>query len=213
LNYEDFKSPKGVYCSKPNYTGYCIDFLNSREFIIYGFTDYGETSMNYGKHWRLGNRVFLKYSKIPEKYKYKSKSFFKISKVDSKTDSTRLHVKGFDLDSTNSGFIDLTIRDKDTGNVILNGGSLYSNESEVTLPNHSGEVILESSYSLSPVKIPILEPGDYEIEIYFDPAGIPSYNSLSGIFQKFRRKKEKGKVFLERRKNGYVTRIFKPNEK
>jgi len=57
-------TPKGTYCSPPNYTGSCIEFLNSREFINYGFTDYGSSSMNYGKFYKIGNRLILRYKKI-----------------------------------------------------------------------------------------------------------------------------------------------------
>ena len=189
------KTFKGNYCTLPNDTGACIEFLNKKELLYHFATDYGYIGLNYGKYRVKKDTIIVDFINIPDQYKLKSNEKYEITRHNkSSRDSTNFKIK-----CIGTWVANIYCKDTKKDSIVFGNTTNLDGEINFDLPNKTMPIILIAEYQKSKVQIPIDEVGDYEIKITLNELrGSTSYNRLIGTTRKFVKKtNEKGYDFFQ----------------
>ncbi|GEM_PF-6572264 len=205
------KTYEGNYCTLPNYTGACIEFLNKRELLYNTATDYGAFGINYGKYQIRRDTLAVVFEEIPEKYKLKSDEGFEIISYEpTNQDSAR-----FDIKCKGAWFANIYCRDMESDSIIFGNTTDLEGELTFKLSGDKLPIILIAEFEKSKVSIPIDRNGNYKINVTLNKLiGTTSYNNLIWTTSKFTIKKnEKGTNYFEQVGNEKCGKFYKYEEK
>ena len=189
------KTYEGNYCTLPNYTGACIEFLNKEEILYHFATDYGYFELNYGEYRVKKDTLIVDFLEIPDKYKLKSNENFEITRHDmNNRDTTKFNIK-----CVGTWVANVYCRDTEKDSIVFNNSTNLDGGINFCIPNSIIPITIFAEYEKSKVKIPIDEVGDYEITIVLNELrGSTSYNRLIGTTRKFAKKMDKkGNSYFE----------------
>lgn len=164
--------------------------------------------MNYGKFYKVGNRLVLRYMKIPGIHKYKSKSIFNINGFESKSDSIKLKISCFEIDSTKIDYFDYSIKNLKTDSLIFYRKPYMLNQENINLPKTPDSLKLRIAWRSNETEILLNGQNNYQIDLYLENMAKPRYNSYSGIIQMYSRRKEDGKKILVRKNSKYEFKLY-----
>lgn len=201
---------KGSYCTLPNYTGTCIEFLNKEELLYHTETDFGTSQMSYGKYIMEKDTLTIDFVEIPEKYKLKSNEKYEIiSFKESKQDSISVEIK-----LEGSWIANIHYKEVHTDSVFWVSSITSDYELNFKIPKKRLPINLHSTYKKSEVIVPITESGEYHIKITLNEVlGGLSYNHWMTTTSKYLIKKEKRKTYFEQIGNEKWGKYYKYEKK